>query len=80
VIADSDNIAGAEALVEFMLSEEFQRSVPEAMYVYPAVEDTPVPDSWAEFATPATSTLGEDLDINANRDDWLKQWSEVFAG
>lgn len=80
VIADSDNIAGAEALVEFMLGEEFQRSVPEAMYVYPAVEDTPVPDSWAEFATPATSTLGEDLDINANRDDWLEQWSEVFAG
>lgn len=80
VIADSDNIAGAEALVAFMLGDDFQRSVPEAMYVYPAVEGTEVPAAWAEFATPATSTLGEDLDINANREAWLDEWSEVFAG
>jgi hypothetical protein len=35
------------------------------MYVYPAVEGVAVPESWAQFATPATSTLGEELDINA---------------
>lgn len=80
VIADSDNIAGAQALVEFMLGDDFQRSVPEAMYVYPAVEGTEVPAAWAEFATPAVSTLGEELDINANREKWLSEWSEVFAG
>ncbi|MEX2441028.1 MAG: thiamine ABC transporter substrate-binding protein [Pontimonas sp.] len=80
VIADSDNIAGAQALVEFMLGDDFQRSVPEAMYVYPAVEGTEVPAAWAEFATPALSTLGEGLDINANREKWLSEWSEVFAG
>jgi thiamine transport system substrate-binding protein len=80
VIADSDNIAGAEALIDFMLGDDFQRSVPEAMYVYPAVEGTEVPAAWAEFATPARSTLGEDLDINANREAWLDEWSEVFAG
>lgn len=80
VIAGSDNIAGAQALVEFMLGDDFQRSVPEAMYVYPAVEGTEVPAAWAEFATPAVSTLGEELDINANREKWLSEWSEVFAG
>jgi thiamine transport system substrate-binding protein len=80
VIAGSDNPAGARALVEFMLSDDFQASVPEAMYVYPAVEGTEVPAAWAQFATPAESTLGEDLDINANREIWLDDWSEVFAG
>ena len=80
VIADSNNTPGAEALVEFMVGQDFQRSVPESMFVYPAVDGVEVPEAWAEFATPATSTLGEDLDINANREQWLAQWSEVFTG
>lgn len=78
VIADSANDAGARALVEFLRGDDFQRSVPEAMYVYPAVEGISVPESWAKFALPATSTLGEDLDVNGNRDTWLADWSEVF--
>lgn len=78
VIADSANSAGARALVEFLRGDSFQRSVPEAMYVYPAVEGISVPESWAQFALPATSTLGEDLDVNGNRDTWLADWSEVF--
>jgi thiamine transport system substrate-binding protein len=79
VIAGSDNPAGAEALVEFMLGRDFQESVPEAMFVYPAVEGVDVPETWAQFATPAETTVGEDLDINANRESWLADWSEVFA-
>ena len=79
VIAGSDNPEGAAALVEFMRGEAFQESVPEAMYVYPAVEGTTIPESWAEFAIPARSTVGDDLDINANREQWLADWTEVFA-
>ena len=79
VIAGSDNPAGAQALVEFMLGQDFQESVPEAMFVYPAVDGIDVPETWAQFATPADSTVGEDLDINTNREAWLADWSEVFA-
>ena len=79
VLAGSDNPEGSAALVQFMLSDAFQESVPEAMYVYPAVEGTAIPDSWAQFATPAESTVGDDLDINTNREQWLADWSEVFA-
>jgi thiamine transport system substrate-binding protein len=80
VVAGSANEAGAQVFVDFLRSPEFQASVPESMYVYPAVEGVAVPESWAQFATPATSTLGEDLDINAFRDTWLGDWSEVFDG
>ena len=79
VIAGSDNPDGAKALVEFMLGRDFQASVPEAMFVYPAVQGIDVPEAWAQFATPALSTLGEDLDINANREGWLEDWSGIFA-
>jgi thiamine transport system substrate-binding protein len=78
VIENSANTAGASQLVEFMLSDDFQHSVPEAMYVYPAVEGTQIPDSWAQHAQGATSTLGDAAEIEANRERWLKDWSDVF--
>jgi thiamine transport system substrate-binding protein len=80
VIEGSANESGAAALVEFLGSPEFQASVPEAMYVYPAVPGIEIPESWAAFAQPATSTIGEDLDINANREQWLGDWSTIFDG
>lgn len=78
VIKGSANEPGAKALIEFLRSDSFQRSVPEAMYVYPAVPGTDVPEEWSAFAKPATTTLGDSLDINANRERWLKDWSDVF--
>ena len=78
VIRGSANEPGAKALIEFLRSDPFQRSVPEAMYVYPAVPGTEVPVEWSSFAKPATTTLGDSLDINANREQWLKDWSDVF--
>jgi thiamine transport system substrate-binding protein len=79
VIAGSANEKGATALVEFLLSTSFQASVPEAMYVYPSVAGVEIPETWAQFATPATSTIGEDLDINALREQWLADWNTIFG-
>jgi thiamine transport system substrate-binding protein len=79
VISGSANQAGAEALVQFLLGDDFQRSVPEAMYVYPAVPGIEVPEAWAKFATPATSTIGDTLDIDSNREQWLTDWSDIFG-
>ena len=78
VITGAANKTGARELISFLLSDSFQRSVPEAMYVYPAISSTEIPESWARFALPAVSTIGEDLDINSNRERWLRDWSDVF--
>jgi len=78
VLAGSGNEQGATALVKFLLGPSFQASVPEAMYVYPAVAGIEVPESWAAFATPASSTIGENLDINSHREKWLADWSAIF--
>ena len=74
----ASNTAGAAALVEFLVSDAFQSSVAEAMYVYPAVEGTEVPEDWAKFALPARSTLGDASELAQNRERWLKDWSDVF--
>lgn len=78
VLTNSANAAGAAALVEFMTGESFQSSLPEAMYVYPAVDGIEVPEGWAKFALPANSVLGDAAEIEANRENWLTRWSAIF--
>jgi thiamine transport system substrate-binding protein len=78
VLAGSKNPAGAKALVEFLLDEPFQSTMPELMYVYPVNPEASVPAEWAEFGPAARSTIGQDLDIAANRDGWQDKWSAIF--
>jgi thiamine transport system substrate-binding protein len=78
VLAGARNPAGAKALVEFLLAEPFQSTMPRLMYVYPVNPAASVPAEWAEFGPAATSTIGKDLDIAANRDSWQDKWSALF--
>jgi thiamine transport system substrate-binding protein len=78
VLAGSKNPAGAKALVGFLLDVPFQSTMPGLMYVYPANPEASVPAEWEEFGTAARSTIGQDLDIAANRDSWQDKWSAIF--
>jgi thiamine transport system substrate-binding protein len=78
VLAGSKNPAGAKALVDFLLAENFQSTMPRLMYVYPVNPEASVPAEWAEFGPAARSTIGQDLDIAANRDSWQDKWSAIF--
>ena len=77
-LAGAKNPAGAEALVDFLLSESFQSTMPGLMYVYPVNPAASVPAEWAQFGPAASSTIGQDLDIAANRDSWQDKWSALF--
>jgi thiamine transport system substrate-binding protein len=78
VLAGAKNPTGAKALVEFLLAEPFQSTMPGLMYVYPVNSQATVPPEWAEFGPAAKSTIGEDLDIAANRESWQDKWSAIF--
>lgn len=80
VLARAKNPSGAEKFVEFLLSPSFQSSLPESMYVYPVVADIELPESWQQFAPITAKPVGGELDLNANRELWLKAWSDIFAG
>jgi thiamine transport system substrate-binding protein len=49
------------------------------MYVYPIVEGIALPEAWEQFAPVTEKPVGGDLDLNANRELWLKEWSDIFA-
>jgi thiamine transport system substrate-binding protein len=77
-LAGATNSEGAKALVEFLLSESFQNTIPGLMYVYPVNENAVIPTEWSEFGPAARSTIGENLSISTQRDKWQRKWSAIF--
>jgi thiamine transport system substrate-binding protein len=77
-LAGSKNPDGAKALVEFLLSESFQNTMPGLMYVYPVNESASIPAEWGEFGPAARSTIGGNLSIAIHREKWQTKWSAIF--
>ena len=78
VLAGGKNERGARALVNFMLSQDFQKALPESMYVYPMTRGLELPADWEKFAPTATTLVGEQLDVVAGRKTWISEWSALF--
>lgn len=78
VLEGAANPEGGQAVVDWMLSDEFQAAVPENMYVYPVSTQVEVPAEWAEFAPLADDphTMEPEV-IAANRDAWIDTWTEI---
>ncbi len=80
VLAGAANKPGAEALLEFLLSPEVQAALPRSMYVFPVRDGVDLPVDWARYAEQPTSTLDVPAeDIEANRDTWLTEWSDLTS-
>lgn len=78
VLAGAQNSDGAKAVIDYLLSGEFQDTIADSMYVYPIAEDAYVPAEWQQFAPlPAEPNDLTAASIGAGRDAWLKQWSSA---
>jgi thiamine transport system substrate-binding protein len=78
VLANAGNPAGARALIDFMLTEEFQADIPLQMYVYPSVTATPLPKVFREFAPPPDQSYAmTPAEIGENRRAWQDEWTEI---
>lgn len=76
VLRNAKHPEAARALVDFMLSEQFQEDVPLSMFVYPVRPGTPVPAEFAAYAgKPTDPYTVPPAEIAANRDQWLEQWN-----
>ncbi len=80
VLAGAANAKGAQALVDFMLGRDFQESLPESMYVFPVDPAAALPEDWAQFAVQPDDPFAVDpAEIAANRDTWLREWSDLVS-
>ena len=79
ILKKAHNPDGAKAVVKFLLSNEFQKSFPSAMYMYPIVKGVTVPANWSQFAKVPEKTFGDNLNFTIGRKVWLTGWSAIFA-
>lgn len=76
VLRGATHPAGARKLVDFMLTERFQRDVPLQMFVYPSVTGTPLPEVFTKYSAvvPDPYTLSP-ARIGADRREWIDEWT-----
>jgi thiamine transport system substrate-binding protein len=80
VLHGAENVPGAEELVRFLTGPEVQAALPESMYVFPVAADTELPAAWASYAKQPDEPYAVDpADVAENRDDWLREWSDVTS-
>lgn len=81
VLAGAKNPAGAEKLVDFLLSDEVQADIPGSMYMYPVSTAVEIPADWKSSAPLSSAPFDvAPGDITANREKWLATWSQTVIG
>lgn len=78
VLKGGDNRDLAEKWIDFMLSPTFQEDMPLQMFVFPVNPNARLDQAFIEYLVlPEKTSLVSPEDIAANREQWLKDWTET---
>jgi thiamine transport system substrate-binding protein len=78
LLSNAKNTKGGKALLDFLLSKQFQDDMPLNMFVYPVREAAQVPPEFVKYGPQAKDPETMDpAKIAANRDDWVKSWTSL---
>lgn len=81
VLAGAQNPEGARRLVDWLLSDAVQADIPGSMYMYPVSSAVDLPEDWAQWAPLADEPYTVPLDeIAANRETWVREWTDLVTG
>lgn len=80
VLAGTKQPDKAQKVIDFLLSQQFQATVADNMYVYPSRQGVDLPQGWAEAAPlpPDPATLPGDQ-VQAAREQWIGQWRSLLG-
>ncbi len=78
ILQGTHHRALAEKWVDFMLSTQFQEDMPMQMFVFPVNPQAKLADAFVKFLVSPTQTVSvSPREIAANREQWLKDWTEA---
>jgi len=79
VLAGTEAEPWARQLIDFMLTTTFQEDMPLNMFVFPAVADAALPEAFVEHTEipAAPASLAPDV-IDADRERWIEEWTEIM--
>jgi hypothetical protein len=80
LLAGAKNPEGGRALIDFLLSEEFQADVPLQMFVHPARGNVALPEVFTRYGVEIDEpgTLDPET-ITANRSQWVADWTTLVV-
>ena len=82
VLAGTDNEAGAQKFIDFLLSPEVQVTLPTSMYVYPVSGNVTWPEEWKQFAPVASTEKVHNLPserFDTDRETWQKTIAAIIG-
>ncbi|WP_243854557.1 thiamine ABC transporter substrate-binding protein [Canibacter zhoujuaniae] len=80
VLAGASNEAGAKAVIDYMVSGEFQATIPDTMYMYPVDDSVELPEEWAKFAPRPTTRWNVPAErVGKEIETWVRDWLNNFS-
>ncbi|MFJ6986549.1 MULTISPECIES: thiamine ABC transporter substrate binding subunit [unclassified Streptomyces] len=78
LLSNAKNSEGGKALIDFLVSKEFQEDMPLNMFVYPVLNGAAVPAEFSAYGPPAKDpeTMAP-AKIAADRDQWVSTWTSL---
>ncbi|MDX1449559.1 MAG: thiamine ABC transporter substrate-binding protein [Acidimicrobiia bacterium] len=78
ILAGTDNLAGAQALIDWWLTDSLQAELPLNYFVYPVNPGVALPEAFLEHtAVPEDTHTLPPEEIAANRDRWIEEWTST---
>lgn len=80
VLRGTDEPEAARRLVDFLVSERFQREVAMNLFVFPVNPQVELEPEFVQYATVPSDPLTLDPSvIDANRAEWIDRWTEIVT-
>lgn len=77
-LASSKQPALAQQFMKFMVSPDFQRTIPTGNWMYPVI-DTPLPAGFAALSVPSTALQFSPEEVASQRSGWISQWQRAVS-
>lgn len=78
IVRDTPRRELAEAFIDHMLSEEFQREIPLNQFMYPVRDDIELPEAFTAFDRADEKVEVDQERVAEKMDEWLSDWEDVM--
>ena len=80
ILKGTEHEKEAQALIDFLLSKEFQEDMPLRMFVFPVLDSAELPAAFTTYASiPDQPATLDPATIAAKRDQWIEGWADVVT-
>lgn len=68
----------AQRLIDYLISDDFQKEVPLSIFVYPVNKNTQLPTEFTKFSSTPSKTFSIPPDeISEERQNWIDSWTQI---